>query len=234
MGLAYLTADLQGVVHRSPLVCGLGPWHCHSVSHAAGRSGPLLAKAVLCILYASPMAYPVWSYFPRNTRPPSWAVSLVEVVQKAEAKISTVDRKTGLSSDAVLSELSPGLQALDYVVESGKTQAAKIRRPVLFGENGHPEVNYEIDAFHDQLGIAVEVEAGRGAAGNADYRDIVRTSLILDARNMALLMPVRYRTASGERTFAIHAYEKTRNQLDAIFASRRLKLPFEGVLLVGY
>jgi hypothetical protein len=177
------------------------------------------------------MVYPLWSYFPRNMRPPSWAVALVEGV---ETKVSTVERKTGLSSDAVLNELGPGLQALGYVVESGKTRAGKIRRPVLFGENGQPEVNYEIDAFHDELGVAVEVEAGRGAAGNADYRDIVRMSLILDARSMALLMPVRYRTTSGERAFAIHAYEKTRNQLDAIYASQRLKLPFEGVLLIGY
>ena len=167
-------------------------------------------------------------------RPPYWAVSFVEVVRGAEAKISTVEHKTGLGSDAVLGELGPGLVALGYVVESGKTQAAKIRRPVLFGENGAPEVNYEIDAFHDELGIAVEVEAGRGAAGNADYRDIVRTSLILDARNMALLLPVRYRTTSGQRELIIHAYEKTRNQLDAIYASQRLKLPFDGILLIGY
>jgi hypothetical protein len=74
-----------------------------------------------------------------------------------------------------------------------------IRRPVLFGENGKAEVNYEIDAFHDDLGVAVEVEAGRGAYNNADYRDIVRTSLILDARNLALLMPVRYRSMVGQR-----------------------------------
>lgn len=106
-------------------------------------------------------------------RPPSWAISFVEVVRAAETKISTIERKTGLGSDAVLTELSPGLLTLGYKVESGKTQAAKIRRPVLFGENGNPEVNYVIDAFHDELGIAVEVEAGRGAAGNADYRDIV-------------------------------------------------------------
>jgi hypothetical protein len=77
----------------------------------------------------------------------------------------------------------------------------------LFGENGAAEVNYEIDAFHDKLGIAVEVEAGRGAAGNADYRDIVRTSLILDARYMAFLLPIRYRTTSGERE---HAYAPMR------------------------
>src|ERR1700722_13438042 len=143
------------------------------------------------------MMYPTWSYFPRNVRPPAWALSFVDVVRAAEAKISTVEHKTGLSSDDVLKELGPGLIALGYAVESGKTKGAKIFRPVLFGENGVPEVNYEIDAFHDQLGIAVEVEAGRGAAGNADYRDIVRTSLILDARYMALLLPVRYRTTSG-------------------------------------
>jgi hypothetical protein len=180
------------------------------------------------------MTYPAWSYFPRNVRPPAWAVSFVEVVGAAGAKISTVEHKTGLSSDDVLKELGPGLVALGYAVERGKTKAAKIFRPVLFGENGAPEVNYEIDAFHDQLGIAVEVEAGRGAAGNADYRDIVRTSLILDAHNMALLMPMRYRTTSGQREHAIPAYERTRGQLSAIYASQRLKLPFDGVLLIGY
>ncbi len=122
------------------------------------------------------MAYPMWSYFPRNMRPPSWATSFVEVVQGAEAKISTVEHKTGLGSDAVLSELASGLLALGYAVESGKTKAAKIRRPVLFGENGNPEVNYEIDAFHDELGIAVEVEAGRGAAGPRGTQTIATSS----------------------------------------------------------
>lgn len=39
------------------------------------------------------------------------------------------------------------------------TQTQKIQRPVLFGENGRSEVMYETDAFHDELGIAVEVEA---------------------------------------------------------------------------
>jgi hypothetical protein len=173
------------------------------------------------------MSYPLWSYFPRNVRPPTWARSFVEVAKSAEDQISTVEHKTGLDSDAVLCELASGLTALGYAVESGKTKAAKIHRPVLFGENGTPSVNYEVDAFHDELGIAVEVEAGRGAAGNADYRDIVRTSLILDARYMALLLPVRYRTTLGGKEHAVHAYERTRNQLDAIYASQRLKLPFE-------
>ena len=65
--------------------------------------------------------------------------------------------------------------------EASKTASGKIRRPVLFGENGRPIVAYEVDDFHPGLGIVLEVAAGRGAAGNADYRDLIRTSLIVDA-----------------------------------------------------
>jgi hypothetical protein len=173
--------------------------------------------------------YPLWSYFPRNERSPAWVDDFVRVVNAVEDTISTVEVKTGLSSDDVLKALSPGLLDLGYVVESGKTKAAKISRPVLFGENGVAEVSYEIDGFHDELGVAVEVEAGRGAANNADYRDLVRTSLILDADFLAMLMPITYRT-----TTSIQAYARARHQLDAIYASSRLKLPFCGVLLVGY
>ena len=93
----------------------------------------------------------------------------------------TVERKTGLDSDRVLQQLAAGLRELGFAVESGKTASERIRGPVLFGSNGHAEVSHEIDAFHDGHGIVVEVEAGRGARGNATYRDIIRTSLIVDA-----------------------------------------------------
>lgn len=175
------------------------------------------------------MPYPLWSYFPRNVRPPAWATEFVAVVAGVEPTISTVNQKTGLSSDDVLKEIAPGLVALGYLVETGKTAAEKITRPVLFGEGGVPSVSYEIDAFHDALGVAVEVEAGRAASNNADYRDIVRTSLILDAHFLALLVPVTYRS-----TQTWQVYEKTRAQLDAIYASERLRLPFTGVMIVGY
>lgn len=79
----------------------------------------------------------------------------------------------------------------------------------------------------------VEVEAGRGARSNAAYRDLVRTSLILDARFLALLLPLAYRYGA-ERTTTVPVYRDTLEQLRAVYASRRLTLPFEGVLLVGY
>ena len=175
------------------------------------------------------MAYPTWSYFPRNSKPPAWVSDFVGVVAAAEAVVST-EVGSRLSSDEVLAALQPGLKAAGYAVETGKRRDQKISRPVLFGENGLPQVSYEIDAFHDELGIAVEVEAGRGAANNADYRDLVRTSLILDARWLALAMPLVYRAGSQSTM----AYSVSRRQLEALYASHRLKLPFEGVLLVGY
>jgi threonine dehydrogenase-like Zn-dependent dehydrogenase len=67
-------------------------------------------------------------------------------VRAAEQGISTVERKTGLDSDQVLQQLAAGLRELGFAVESGKKASERIRRPVLFGSNGHAEVSYEIDA----------------------------------------------------------------------------------------
>ena len=56
--------------------------------------------------------------------------------------------------------------------------------------------------------------------------------MLLDARYMALLVPLAYKPPSVKH--AIPAYEHTRGLLDAIHASPRLVLPFDGVLLLGY
>lgn len=177
----------------------------------------------------------MWTYYPHNEKPPEWVSSLVQVVAAGEESICTEIERQGLTSDRVLAALSDGLHSLGYDVETGKTAAGKVRRPVLFGENGTTTVTYEVDAAHDGLGIVVEVEAGRGARGNAAYRDIIRTSLILDAKYLVLLMPITYRISTGtSRATTVPAYRDARDMLEAIYASRRLPLPFNGVLLVGY
>lgn len=179
-------------------------------------------------------AYPRWDYFPRNVRPPSWVEPLVAEVRAVEPRISTVEQGTGLHSDDVLRELAPGLRQLGYAVESSRSEADRIRRPVLFGSNGRPEVAYDIDAFHDGHGIVVEVEAGRAASNNATYRDIIRASLILDARYLALLLPVSYRFINRGQPAAVPAFTRGLDLLSALYASQRLPLPLSGVLLVGY
>jgi len=181
-----------------------------------------------------PELYPRWDYFPRNVRPPEWVEPFVAQVRAVEVRISTVEQRTGLSSDDVLKELAPGLKQLGYAVETSRSATDRIRRPVLFGSNGRAEVSYHIDAFHDGYGIVVEVEAGRAAFNNATYRDIIRASLILDALYLVLLSPVTYRFFNRGRLSSKAAYSDDLDLLSALYASQRLPLPLHGVLLVGY
>jgi hypothetical protein len=105
---------------------------------------------------------------------------------------------------------------------------------VLFGDQGRERVSYEVDAVHDELGIVLEVEAARGARGNAVYRDLVRSSLIVDQRFLVLGVMRGYRHQSSGRPTIVSSYRDAKDQLDALYASGRLRLPFDGVLLFGY
>lgn len=176
---------------------------------------------------ASP--YPSWRYYPSRDRAPEWVASLVGSFAAVQ---ETIDSRThtGVSSDNVLAAVRSGIETDGYRVETGKTTTRRITRPVLFGENGKAEVAYDVDGFHPDHGVVLEVEAGRGAANNADYRDIIRASLMVDARYLALAMMLHYRGGNQK----LKSYEQTRARVDAIYASDRLRLPLDGLLLIGY
>ena len=173
--------------------------------------------------------YPLWKFYPVRLPAPSWAPEVLAVFRASRRAIDS-STNTGVKSDDCLAALRPELEEIGFKVEAGKTAAEKIGRPVLFGENGATEVSYEVDGFHAEEKVILEVEAGRGAANNADYRDLVRASLMIGVDYLVLAMMQEYR--SGRQT--VHSYEQTRKRLDAIFGSDRMKLPLEGVLLVGY
>jgi hypothetical protein len=178
-------------------------------------------------------AYPSWMYYPTRTRPLHWARDLINVVAAVRHEVDT-RRNHGLTSDKALLALQPGLKALGYSVETSKSRRDRLRRPVLFGANGAEIVAWEVDAVHDKLGVVVEVEAGRGARSNAVYRDLIRTSLIADAKYLALGVQLTYWHETKGRPVAVESFVDTKKILDAIYASGRLALPFEGVLLFGY
>jgi len=180
--------------------------------------------------------YPEWQYYPPRNTPPSWVHDFVAVVAAARDRIDTdvASRAERLTSDVVLAHISMGLKDLGYTVELGKQREQRIRRPVLYGPWGRERVAYQVDAVHDQLGVLVEVEAGRGAQGNAVYRDLIRTSLIVDAHYLALGVARQYRFRSGGKLVTVQSYRDTTDLLDAVYASGRLTLPFQGVLLFGY
>lgn len=138
-----------------------------------------------------------------------------------------------MKSDVVLGVIADDLESgLGFEVERGKKKIGKLHRPVFFGDQGSYLRAYEIDAFQKERGIALEVEAGRATMGNAIYRDLVQASLMVDARFLALAVPLEYRY--GEKPTKEPSYAKTYSVVEAIYGSRRLMLPFEGLLLIGY
>lgn len=206
-----------------------------STQHQEARQLQPDGRSFSCarIITVTSDSYPRWTYFPRSAAPPSWVDPVVDVFREQQRQIDSSSVQ-GLQSDGVLAELASGLRALGFEVESGKAREDKIRRPVLFGDSGAERVSYEIDAWHGELGAVVEVEAGRGWMGNAIYRDLIRTSLIVGARFLVLAVMSEYRYKSSGRVQTNESFVLTRDQLDAVYASGRLSLPFEGVLLVGY
>jgi hypothetical protein len=174
------------------------------------------------------MPYPLWSYYPRNSEPPEWVHNFVTTVSEVKDELQP---ETGtLTSNMALSKLRLGLLQLGYEVES--SESGKIRRPVLFGDEGESRVTYEVDAYHPELKVLVEIEAGRGWQGNAVFRDIVRTSPIADADYLVIGMLQEYKF--GKNNTINRSYQAARSLFDAIYASGRLQLPFKGILVFGY
>lgn len=64
------------------------------------------------------------------------------------------------------------------------------------------------------------------------YRDLIQASLMLDARFLALAVPIEYRY--GNRPSREPSYAKTYSVVEAVYGSPRLNLPFDGLLLIGY
>ena len=57
---------------------------------------------------------------------------------------------------------------------------------------------------------------------------------MVDARFLALSVPLEYRYQLGTRLTREPSYAKTCSVVEAIYGSPRLVLPFDGLLLIGY
>lgn len=66
------------------------------------------------------------------------------------------------------------------------------------------------------------------------YRDLIRASLLVDVKFLVLGVMLEYRHKNREKDALVASYEEAQDVLDAVYASGRLSLPFDGVLLFGY
>jgi hypothetical protein len=78
---------------------------------------------------------------------------------------------------------------------------------VFFGENGVPELRYQIDAYSPAWKYGLEVEAGRGWMGNAIYRDLVQAMVMVQVDHLVLAArtSIDIRAVGGRRAARITA-----------------------------
>lgn len=108
----------------------LDPHRCSTACHwPHGRS-----------LVDVPTPYPQWAHFPRSVSPPPWVDKVVEVFGAARKDIDSSEIQ-GLKSDGVLAQVAAGIVDAGFQVESGKQKADRIRRPVLYGNQGSERVS---------------------------------------------------------------------------------------------
>ena len=165
-----------------------------------------------------------WQYFPTSDPAPS---HLIDLVRQFELKLDAVSSEAhDLNSNAVLAALRPGLLEIGYQVELSKVAADKISVPVLFGRNGRISKFFDADAYDPETKTVLEIEAGRGVVNNQFLKDLFQACMMVNVMYLAVAVRNVYK---GSRDF-----ERVATFFDTLYASRRLALPLEGILLIGY
>lgn len=171
--------------------------------------------------------------FPLTKPPKPFATDIVNVFRKHEATISTVRLKKGLTSDAVLAVLRTDLESLGFAVERSKTAADRIERPVFFGENGKPTLNYQVDAYWEINKCGLEIEAGRAVMGNAIYRDLVQGMVMVGVEHLVIAVPNEYKYFAKKKPVSQDGYSTACEVARALYGHQRLNIPYD-LLIIGY
>ena len=169
-----------------------------------------------------------WLCYPRSRRPSQLALDVVEVFKAAESDIDSNSKK--LSSNEVLANVRDGLNRLGFDVERGKKAEEKVFVPVLFGLNGQVEKYFEADAYHRESGFVIEVEAGRAVVNNQFLKDLFQACMMHDVAVLAIAVRNLYE-GGGQRG---KDFEKVITFFDTLYASQRINLPLDAVLIIGY
>ena len=165
-----------------------------------------------------------WQYFPKSRVAPPIAETVVTAFQAVAADVDS-ERYT-LESNLVLQALAPHLVSSGFKVEVSKAKADKVKVPVLFGRNGRVEKSFDADAYHAEQGFVLEVEAGRGVVNNQFLKDLFQACMMNDVQYLGIAVRNVYRQSPD--------FEKVNRFFDTMYASTRLQLPLEGILVIGY
>jgi hypothetical protein len=169
-----------------------------------------------------------WQIYPTSLRPSEFVHAIASVFESQSDLIGTPPNKP--QSDQVLKAVSGGLSALGFQVETSKR--SKIRVPIQYGVNGDVLKSFEVDAWHQELGAVLEVEAGIAIDARKIYQDLFEALAMPDVHFLCVAVQNAYHPARKRTAFDDLGRGKA--IFDGLFASQRMRLPLETVMLLGY
>jgi len=167
---------------------------------------------------------PSWQYYPKSDEIPEHLSKVINVFKQHCEE--TDSAKHRLSSNEVLLVLKKSLLDLGFRVEKGKKVEDKIKVPVLFGRDGQIEKSFQVDAYHEETGTVLEVEAGRAVDNYQFLKDLFEACMMHNVIYSVIAVRKTYRRQADFETVITH--------FDTLFASGRLELPLKGILVIGY
>jgi hypothetical protein len=165
-----------------------------------------------------------WQFFPKSKILPKHLELVVNVFEKHEEEITSDNFNH--NSNSVLENIRLGLEQINYLVEKSKTNADKIKVPVLFGPNGKLEKYFDADGYNSETKTVIEVEAGRAVTNYQFLKDLFQASMMYEVEFLVIAVRKDYR---GNKDF-----QSVITFFDTLYASGRLLLPLNGILIIGY
>jgi len=166
----------------------------------------------------------IFQTFPKSMATPKAVRQVIEVFKATHDSITS--EMNELNSNSVLAEVREPLEKLGFQIENGKSASQKIRVPVLYGLNGTTSKTFDADGFHSDLGIVLEVEAGRAVVNYQFLKDLFQACAMQEARHLVIAVRNIYK---GNKDFSTVI-----GFMETLYSSSRLLLPLESVTIIGY
>lgn len=164
--------------------------------------------------------------FPENSAINPQIEKILLGFSQVKDEIDSQGDNSGLHSNKVLELLRPHLLNAGMQVEAGKKKDQRIRIPVLLGLNNEEEKYFEPDAISEDGKIILEVEAGRAIDNNQFIMDIFKACMIEGVEYLVIAVRKSYRHHDDFAKVCVY--------LRTLYASKRIKLPLNGVTIIGY
>jgi hypothetical protein len=165
-----------------------------------------------------------WQFFPKSKIVPNHLREVVGVFENKSAEISSDNFSYG--SNEVLEKIAPSLELIGYKVEKSKKSNDKIKVPVLFGPNGKLEKYFDADGYNEITKTVMEVEAGRAVTNYQFLKDLFQACMMYEVDFLVIAVRKTYSKNQDFKTVITF--------FDTLYASGRLRLPLEGILIIGY